>query len=1193
MLDEIRGYFREYWSRLEPSTRREIGVVVGSSRALLVLSAAASLDRPILVVVSDQPAMEEMVDDLEFFGLSNADRFWESSNHDPGKDDRVPPPVLPFPHLETLPYEHKPPESHLKSDRLRVFEILSELAEPNRGRLPGRRVVLVAPVRALQTRVPDLTKIRSSQRVLRMGGEVDRDELAAFLLEEGYEAVELVAESGQFSVRGGIVDVFPFTSTEPVRIELFGDEIDSMRTFDLFSQRSQKRLDHLVLGSADEMRQLVSTWRRSGSLRSLTEFLPSDALVFWDHPDLIAKESERVRALAEKMFVQRSFFEDEGEIETENPLLDIPPDSLYRDHDGLREETDRLNWVDLSEFAVVGGEDARQANLPVSRPNLIGLDFKMKIQDAMRRSQEGERFLVVCDNTGQMERLKELFLDARDEKAFPNDPDAMRRDALRSEKVAGDYTSNGGRRRKRIEQPFDIQGIQILVGAARKGFACEETRLTLVTDQEIFGRFRKIRTRRKHGVGTPIVELVDLAPGDVVVHVDHGIGRFVGLKRLTVGGREGEFLELRYEGEDVLYVPIEQIDRVSRYVGSGDALPKLSKLGGKVWQATKARAKKAIEDLTGKLLGLYAAREVSEGFNFPSDTPWQHEFEASFPYDETPDQWHAIEDVKRDMESPRCMDRLICGDVGFGKTEVAMRAAFKAVSEGKQVAVLAPTTVLVQQHFETFADRMVDYPVAIESISRFRSSTEQRAILKKTEWGEIDILIGTHRILQKDVRFRDLALVVIDEEQRFGVKHKERLKELRTRVDVLSLTATPIPRTLYMSLSGVRDMSMVNTPPKDRLPIETYVVEYKPEIVESAILRELARGGQVFFLHNRVESIYGMGNMVQEVVPEARVAVAHGQMEGHELERAMHRFIAGEIDVLVSTTIIESGLDIPNANTILVNRADTFGLAELYQLRGRVGRAKHQAYCYLLVPSRQSLTPIARQRLLALQEHTALGSGFHIAMKDLEIRGMGNILGREQHGHIAAIGYDLYSSLLAKEVKRIRGRQMGEETTTIVETWRPGEFPADYVPSPRQRMSLHKRMAALETGDQIRSLREEIEDLYGRLPPSAELVFANLELRQLARKARVDHLRIRPQGARLRLNDAASAEFSPEMVVELDRAYPGKIRLSVDRRIYLQVLPPGDENLWETAVTQVLKALAEFKAATVRAEIALQPGSGG
>ena len=688
-FEEIELLFQHPWLTLPHSHRCTVGGALGSSRALVIAAAIREQEGPALVVTSDQHAMEELVDELEFFGLENADDFWERCKTGDRQTQNSLPPVFPFPHIETLPYENKPPEAHLKSDRLRVFDLLSDLAQSDPHYVPDRRVLIVAPVRALLTRVSDLSKVRGAQRVLHIGSELDRDTFVQFLIDEGYESVELISDSGQFSIRGGIVDVFPFTSTEPVRIELFGDEIDSLRTFDILSQRSKQKLETLVLGAADEIKQLVSTWRRNGALQGLAEFLPPETRVFWDLPEFVEKEAERVRALAEKMFSQRSFFEDEGEVEEENPLLDIPPDNLYADLPVLREEMANLDWVELSEFASESPQSTSEVNLPVAQPNLTGIDFKMKIGDLVRRTHKGERFLVVCDNEGQRERLKELILDTVEEESDEDTPDSMRRAALRSEGGANEYSFGAPRGRRTKPKPFNVPGIEILVGAVRRGFRCPETNTTLVTDQEIFGRFRKLRQKRKHGMGVPIVDLVDLAPGNIIVHVDHGIGRFVGLKRLTVGGREGEFLELRYEGEDVLYVPIEQIDRISRYISGSDATPKLSKLGGKVWQAAKARAKKAIEDLTDQLLALYAAREVQEGFRFPRDTTWQHEFEAAFPYDETPDQWKAIQDVKTDMESPRCMDRLICGDVGFGKTEVAMRAAFKAVCEGKQVAVLA------------------------------------------------------------------------------------------------------------------------------------------------------------------------------------------------------------------------------------------------------------------------------------------------------------------------------------------------------------------------------------------------------------------------------------------------------------------------------------------------------------------------
>ncbi|MBE7487750.1 MAG: Transcription-repair-coupling factor [bacterium] len=1167
LLDELA------WVSLPDIPRCRVGGAIGSSPLALIAESARHSSHPILVIVADQPAMEETIEGLRFFGAQNPEDFWEARKKGSSPDERDLPPVFGFPHHETLPYENKDPELNLKSDRLRFFQILSDLSQPTPSLLPDRRAVLVVPLRSLMARMADLGRIRHSDRVLREGAELDRDALVRFLVDEGYESCELITSCGEFSVRGGIIDIFPYTSSEPIRIELFGDEIESIRTFDILTQRSRQVLQSVVLGVGDEFRQMISTWRKSSRLHGLAEYLPPETRIFWNFPAALEEEGHRIFSLVEKMFYQRSFLEEQGEAPEENPLLEIAPESYCLTYENLLTELDPFPWIEISsELPFHPLNPPEEVNLPVSSPNLMGIDFKMKVQEIVRRHREGEHFILVCEGEGQRERLGELILDAIEQGGGALDAGEMRRAALQAEH-ARRYTHEIGFGKKRRSKEFDVPGLWLWLGNMRHGFHCEQANLTLVSEQEIFGRFRKIQTRKKFSMGLPIVDLVDLQPGQPVVHIDHGIARFVGLKRLTVGGREGEFLELRFADEDVLYVPIEQIDRISRYISGDNATPKLSKLGSKVWQAAKARARKAIEDLTGELLKLYASREAVDGYSFPPDTPWQHAFEAAFPFEETPDQWKAIQDVKQDMESPRCMDRLICGDVGFGKTEVAMRAAFKAVCEGKQVAILAPTTVLVQQHHQTFMERMIDYPVSIDSASRFRTDRELKECLKKAGEGDLDILIGTHRLLQKDAHFKDLGLVIIDEEQRFGVKHKERLKQLRTQVDVLTLSATPIPRTLYMSMSGVRDMSLVNTPPSNRLPVETFILEFKPEVIENAILRELARGGQVFFLHNRVDSIYAMADMIQEIVPEARLAVGHGQMDGHSLEKIMQRFIGGEVDVLVSTTIIESGLDIPNANTILINRADTFGLSELYQLRGRVGRAKHQAYCYLLVPSKKGLTGIARERLLTLQENTALGSGFTIAMRDLEIRGMGNILGREQHGHIAAVGFDLYSSMLARAVEEMRGKRREDDFSVTLDSCRSGEFPPDYVPSARQRMSLHKRIAALKDDDARRRLREEIEDLYGKLPPEAEMVFTNLEMKEAARRAGIDHIRLRKEGARLRYSETAASRFSPAMVLELEKAYPKKIRVAVQNRLYLEIQPPKDENHWEDILTDILAAI--------------------
>jgi len=633
----------------------------------------------------------------------------------------------------------------------------------------------------------------------------------------------------------------------------------------------------------------------------------------------------------------------------------------------------------------------------------------------------------------------------------------------------------------------------------------------------------------------PIADLMDLKPGEYVVHIDHGIGRFTAIRRMTHDGVEGEFLELEYADNGVLYVPIDQVDKVGHYVGGENAQPALSKLGTKNWERAKARARQAIEDMAEELLELYATRRIRKGHSFAQDTPWQHEFEASFLYEETSDQWRAIEEVKRDMENGEPMDRLICGDVGFGKTEVAIRAAFKAVMDGKQVAILTPTTILCQQHYNTFKERLAEYPVRVEMLSRFLSSGEQKIVVEDVKKNEVDICIGTHRLLSKDIQFSDLGLVIIDEEQRFGVKHKERLRQIRKLVDTLTLTATPIPRTLYMSISGIRNMSMVSTPPKNRLPIETYIMEWSPEVIENAILRELSRDGQVYFVHNRVESILQVANYVQEIVPQARICVGHGQMAERELETIMMRFIRREYDILVATSIIENGLDIPNVNTIIINKADHFGLSRLYQLRGRVGRDRHRAYCYLLVPSKKALTPIARRRLLALQEHNQLGSGFHLAMRDMELRGIGNILGRQQHGHIAAIGFDLYTKLLADTVhslKRNKGIQLEWETT--LEMVPKGSIPPNYVESSKQRMSLHQRIAKIKTFEEIESLKEELTDIYGKIPAEVERLLHGVKIRVRANQAGMDIVSLRRNKGYLRYHLSQAERFNPMRILEMD-----------------------------------------------------------
>ncbi|MBD3267224.1 transcription-repair coupling factor, partial [bacterium] len=780
-------------------------------------------------------------------------------------------------------------------------------------------------------------------------------------------------------------------------------------------------------------------------------------------------------------------------------ILLEPPETLYFPYDKWLGAFASRPVLNLTEFTLEPSPDT--INLGCATPELFGEDAKERMKALIQQCQAGRQIIIVCDNTGQQSRLNEILADRRNSGAFPEDA------------------------------PFP----QTLVGSMHRGFSLEAGNLLLCTDREIFGRYRRFQTPPREGIAVPLSDLLELQPGEYVVHIDHGIGRFVRLRRIETDGKQGEYLELEYAEGGVLYVPIEQIDRVGRYVGGENTEPALSKLGTKNWERTKARARQAIEDMAEELLELYATRSTTKGHAFEPDTPWQHEFEASFMYEETADQYRAIEEVKRDMEADEPMDRLICGDVGFGKTEIAIRACFKAIMDGKQVAVLTPTTILCQQHYNTLAERMADYPVRVEMLSRFQTAAEQKQIVEEVAKGEVEMVVGTHRLLSKDVRFADLGLVVIDEEQRFGVKHKERLRQLKKLVDTITMTATPIPRTLYMSISGIRNMSLVSTPPKNRLPIETYIMEWSDDVIQNAALRELSRDGQVYFVHNRVETIYQIGQHLQEILPQARIGVAHGQMSEKELEKIMMDFIHHEYDILLATTIIENGIDIPNVNTIIINKADTFGLSQLYQLRGRVGRDRHRAYCYLLVPTKKGLTSIARRRLLALQEHNQLGAGFHLAMRDMELRGIGNILGRQQHGHIAAIGFDLYTKLLSDTVSTLRdSKKMLIEWETVLEMTPKGTIPTTYVESSKQRMALHQRIAKIKTVEAIEELKAELEDIYGPIPPATERLIQGLRVRVRAYQAGMDTVHLRKNSGYVRYHASQQERFNPMRVLQMD-----------------------------------------------------------
>ncbi len=1063
--------------------------------------------------------------------------------------------------------------------------------------------VVVTDARAMLHRTLPREEFAAALRVLRPGDQVNMSQLLKELTGLGYKATSVVQAPGEVSHRGGIIDLFPPGERLPARIELFADEIESIRRFDPDTQLSCEQIQTLVVGPARE-----ALPRGGPAIAPVVESLIADSL----HPMAEGDFRRHCEALADAAPFPALEFYLPLLHPTPGTLLGyLPPDTRvlvedWRDlrtvaietvnqSQSLREAQVRANelpcdwpaeplvpWEvleeDLMERRPISlGYDGQPGAHPVSvtfhAAPRFGGQLDEAVLDALERKEADQAVVIV---SRQAQRLADLF----DEAGYPIAPVT----SLTSPPAPGSLTLVEGILaegwRLEVERPkFDLRAPSPLV---------------LLTDGELFGwRMPRHRRAPKRQAAPPETFFADLTPGDYVVHIEHGIGRFVGLTTLEVGGVKREYVELEYDRGDRLYVPTYQVDRVSRYVGVGDRPPKIHRLGGTDWERVKSRAKRAVEDIARQLLELYATRETVEGHAYSPDTSWQWELEASFPYEETEDQARAIEAVKADMEQPRPMDRLVAGDVGYGKTEVALRAAFKAVMDGKQVAVLVPTTVLAQQHYGTFRERLAPFPVEVEMLSRFRSRAEQQKILQRLASGQIDIIIGTHRLLQKDVQFKDLGLLIVDEEQRFGVEQKERLKQLRKEVDVLTLTATPIPRTLHMSLTGVRDMSTIETPPQERLPVVTHVGEFNDDLVRQAILRELSRNGQVYFVHNRVRGIQVMAQKVRRLVPEATVAVAHGQMDEAELAQVMLDFAAGRIDVLVCTSIIESGLDIPNANTLIVNRADQFGLAQLYQLRGRVGRSHVRAYAYLLYDKYHELSPDARKRLQTIQEASELGSGFRIAMRDLEIRGAGEILGTRQHGHIAAIGFDLYCRLLAQAIKElkadtpeaqvVRRRPAEEEAEGETARLEPGVAPAielpiaaflpeDYVDEPGLRLRLYRRMANLTTLEDVEAVEEELRDRFGELPePARNLIFV-LRLRVLAAQAGVQAIALESDAIALKLQRTSEEER------ERLRQHLGR-RARVGRGGIWVPMRRGDGS-WQEDLRAVLELMAQLKSKT-------------
>src|SRR6201996_596411 len=1010
------------------------------SQSLRPYLIAALLDRD-----RDQPAIVVAGDDRAARDLAGGLRTW------------LEPRTVRYYPSRGVNYEsHLTPPPHLVGLRIAALDALLEHQD-------GPAPVVVVSAVALSEKVPD-PSMRPRPFWLRKGDLIDLDETAMDLVAAGYERIDQVEDRGQFAIRGGLLDVFPATEDRAVRVDLFGDEIDSMRWFSTFTQRSLEEAEVVEVAPAAELsaehRELaeIAALEDPAERPDITELLPVDdfhsflELAGGGATVLIAGNEDGPPALADHGQDVTAAFHDE-----DAHHLYVPPDQIVAQLD--ERVLIRLSSIDQDQAFAFRAQaaDVAARGLKEAEPELEKL-ARSGYQTVLTfaRRGEGERFAY---NLG---RLKTRWLGEGD-----------------------------------VVPP---QAGQITMAHARlqAGFIAPQFHLAVIPDHRLFQRRRaaeKPGRERRRGV---LRSFADLRTGDIVVHEDHGIARFAGFDTKTVAGVTRDYLYLEYAGSDRVFVPVDQLAKISRFVGAGGTHPPLSKLGGNRWDTIKARARRAAQELAGELLNLYAERRRREGHAFPPDTDWQMEFEDNFPYTETPDQRDAIEFVKADMEAPRPMDRLICGDVGYGKTEVALRAAFKAAQDGTQVMVLAPTTILAQQHFGTFSERLKDYPVTIEHVSRFRSAAEQKAAIARFANGEVDILIGTHRLLSRDVRAKELGLLVVDEEQRFGVKQKELLRQLKLRVDVIAMSATPIPRTLQMSLAGVRDISVIETPPEGRRPVKTFVGEYDEELVKRALLREKERHGQAFFLHNRVETIEETAVRLRGLCPGLRFEVAHGQMDERLLEKRMLSFLRGDADVLVCTSIIESGIDIPQANTLIVERADVFGLSQLYQIRGRVGRSRERAYAYLLYPSAAALTPEAAQRLSALSDYTELGAGFKIAMRDLELRGAGNLLGDEQSGHVAALGFELYMQMLDEAVA-----EAGGEGSTVDDDWEPVRLdvsvdayvPADYIPYEAAKGDAHRRIAGAREVADLMALRDELSDRFGELPEPLD----NLILLQQAR----------------------------------------------------------------------------------------------
>ncbi len=1141
-----------------PRCRITLAGLTGSAPAYLLSRLLPETPHPFLIITKDPESAEDLWRELRFYAGDAME-------------------VLYFPAWDTTPMEQASPHPDITGRRLyALFRLMG-------GKVRG----VVAPLAAVLQKVLPQRLLGNVSQYLVAGEEVEREALVEKLVRLGYSNVPLVEDRGSFSVRGGIIDIFPPDMQAPVRIDFFGDFVDTIRTFDPVSQRSLRAQDELIILPSREVvlteevlagfiprlkahcdAMEISPIRRRELVEQLNSAIFPSGIEYLQplfHPgleelfDYMGSETVTVMVDPEGIAAAGERFGEELELACghaqEKDIIFCDRNDLFLTIEQFSRQRDSGRRIDIPWLELTDGEEGERTIRFTARENSdLKLTISPESEGVLRPLAdqlskwlaEERRVIMACHQKSQAERLYELLSHyglplAVSERSFP---------------------AERGRRDRRVD---------IVVGEISRGFRLEEELLAVIAEEEIFGpriKRRGLTEARKKQI---LTSLAELKPGDHMVHLDFGVGIYRGLMHMKLGEAEGDFLLLEYAGGDKLYLPVDRINLVQRYVGTEGIEPRVDRLGGAAWDRAKAKAREAVQEMAQELLRIYAAREIQEGHPFSPPDDLFREFEASFAFEETPDQLSAIEDVLADMESKRPMDRLVCGDVGYGKTEVAMRAAFKAVMDGKQVAVLVPTTILAQQHQETFGERFKAYPVKVEALSRFRSAKEQKTILEGVKKGEIDIVIGTHRLLQKDVAFKELGLLIVDEEQRFGVAHKERLKQYRAMVDIITLTATPIPRTLYMSLMGIRDLSIIDTPPVDRLVIKTFVARFSDELIREAVMRELRRSGQVFFVHNRVQSIAAMAEHLSRIVPEARIAVGHGQMEEKALERVMLGFMHGETNLLLCTTIIESGLDIPNANTLIINHADAFGLAQLYQLRGRVGRSRQRAYAYFLIPSEGAISSEARERLKILQDISELGAGFRIATHDLEIRGGGDLLGNRQSGNIAAVGFELYTELLEEAVSTLKGEERVERIEPEIKLRIPAFIPEDYVPDPNQRLVIYKKLTQAASTEEVTEIQEELTDRFGKPPVAASYLLEVMRLRIRLKLLLIKEVEF--DGRRVVIAFHPQTPVSPDRIIELIRREPKKYQFTPEYRFILELNDTSFDGIL-AEVTNLLKRLA-------------------